>query len=137
MVHLARIRLCQFPMFRLLSFSATSYICVCLFEWFASTSILPMTPDWSPVSCFLLIFRCNCTLNSGGCSILIIVLVCSVISLLLGLFCGRFLVFSATIPLYFINSSLSSAITHRRLWFILGSVTCVPFLLFVVKCHSW
>ena len=106
-------------------------------EWFTSTPIFPMTVDGSPVFCLLLIFRCRCPLHSGGCSVLIIVLVPSGISLLLGPFCGRFLVFSVTIPLYFIHSCLSSDITHCRLWSVLGLVTsCIPLLLFVVSCHS-
>ena len=137
-VHLARIQLSRFPMFRILPFFFCDwFIYVCLFEWFVSSAILPMTPDGSPVSCLLFIFQCSCTLHSKNCS-LIVVLVRSVISLLLGLFCGHFLVFSAIIPLYFIHSRLSSDITHYRLWSVLGSVTsCVPLLLFVVSaCHS-
>ena len=86
-----------------------------------------MSPPHLPMS----IYSAFCRL------FLVIVLVRSVISLLLGLFCSHFVVFAATKPLYFINSHLSSDITHCRLWSVLGSVTsCVPLILFVVKCHS-
>ena len=98
-------------------------------------SHFPHDSRQSPVSC-LLIFHCSCTLDSKGCYFLIIVLFRSVISLL-GLFCSRFLVISVAIPLYFIHSHLSSNITYRRLFSILGLVTsCIPLLLFVVSCHS-
>ena len=49
---------------------------------------------------------------------------------------GIFCAFSATIPLYFIHSRLFSDAKHRRLWSILGSVTCVPLLLFGANYHS-
>ena len=130
LIHLARIRLSRF--FLQLVISPFDYLGG---SEFVSTAIIHVTPAGSPVSCLLFLFRCSCPLHSWDYSLIL----CSS-AVCYRFFWGFLPSFSGLLsdhPEFFIISRWSSDITHCRLGSVLGSVTsCVPVMLFLVKCLS-